>query len=126
MTRHWWTIAKVELLVRTAKIKRIRKIGSVLVLALFLAWALLIVPQVMTFLLEQFSFEFNLIIQTAYSLDYCRICCTFSWSFTSSKVRECVKLGLSPFTSIHVWLGSGLMLLGHLFQNDGLILSYQF
>ncbi|MHA1638424.1 MAG: hypothetical protein ACTSUB_10470, partial [Candidatus Thorarchaeota archaeon] len=66
MTRHWWTIAKVELLVRTAKIKRIRKIGAILIFALFLAWALLIVPQVMTFLMERFSFEFNSIIQTVF------------------------------------------------------------
>ncbi|MHA1576459.1 MAG: hypothetical protein ACTSU3_03785, partial [Candidatus Thorarchaeota archaeon] len=66
MVRQWVTIAKVEILVRTAKIRRIRKIGSLLILIFMLVWALFIVPQLAMFLITYFSVELNTILASAF------------------------------------------------------------
>jgi len=62
----WYVIAKADILVRTAKIRKARKLASLLIVAFSLAWILHLAPQLMSFVLSSFSYQFELLISQAF------------------------------------------------------------
>ncbi len=62
LVRQWYAIAKAELLVKTAKLRRVRKLGAVIIVGLALTWALVIAPQIMSFILTLLFDEFQSIV----------------------------------------------------------------
>ncbi|MGY5852519.1 MAG: hypothetical protein RTU92_03020 [Candidatus Thorarchaeota archaeon] len=62
LARQWYAIAKAELLVKTAKIRRARKLAGIAIVCLALTWALVIAPQIMSFILNILFDEFHAIV----------------------------------------------------------------
>ncbi|MHA2374382.1 MAG: hypothetical protein ACXAEB_15355 [Candidatus Thorarchaeota archaeon] len=66
MVKQWWAIAKAEFLVRTVKLHRSRKILYPIVIGIALAFALFVIPQIMSFILSEIGATFELMLATSF------------------------------------------------------------
>lgn len=62
MRGNWYHIAKAEFLVLTSRFRKHRKSASIVVLIICTVWALLIVPIIMSLIIEWFGEGFDLVL----------------------------------------------------------------